>query len=792
MGGEIADVFVELLDKHAVSLAVILDDDPQSNAFALSSLESSGASPWCSGALASLILSAVGQRTILKGAEVQSPFGFVVAMVLWLRVLAASCKTSAAALIQLPVENLRALPNLVLQALNMLGSQQQRFGSQRWLVLLHQALDLLATLVDKHVIDDALTGNTSVLCDLVTPLLQATIAPPVTAPIANPKKQKPAKSSAVEASPALPLLSVLDNQGVVASLLAVASFWAELPGCGTLLEVFVNNMIPWFCTISPRKELTEALSQFLVRTKLVNHVYLKSMEGQSVVTAIIRASSPSSSLVFAQLVSTVSSSSGKLTAATDALLASVVSATSSTSSQHLRDSFLALHAHHSVAEVIDLVVTFCRKQQNISGDAIISRIDHLAIEHSDFKNVVTGVTNELHAIAQKHAADEQKRQSERVAQASCAAQEENLKRQQQAKELNAMRKQYAAMMARRETLSEVAAQRLAHANVALETRNSSRSRTARENLDALRKAEQQAKKNREEALRASVASYRERIAQTRNVTTFLKTLGLSDARAYAVPRELQSRLLSLSPQEVMEYIVHGDAAMPHDLATAAQRYDEREASERQQITFTDEITTSTGVVANGRNQAPSFWELVMADVEQLSSEGQPSSANTTDTTATKGNSFHFRVAPLLDLFNFDGEPDENEEPKSVPKKSLPVRYVKQYLEEPCGQGERTPNDNSVSTTWASLCGFEDALHMVYVAQLKGLVKLEKGFIALTPLGHAYHEDFWDPERSLAVTLARRREAAQAALQFAATESANVDNFDDLDNEDVNWFDDELL
>jgi hypothetical protein len=818
----IADIFVELLDKHAVSLAVILDHEFQSNAFALPPMTSSTTTQWCTRTVASSILSSICRRDILRGAESSTPLGFVVGVILWLRVYiapmnaTASGHTSASLVLDDPIHdsNLRILGHLTLDAVAALGAQQQRLGPQRWLIPLRQVLELMTCLLDTNDMHMLLTQHQRILVEYVSPLLRTATAPPAVISIVaknnSSAKHKAVKNSAEATLPAVPELTVLDSQSLVVALLETVTHWADCASDSSqeltaIWNAAVDALVPWCCITSTRKEVVDAVSSFLVSACLVCHVYLMSSEGRSTIAILIRAPSINVARVIDQLCSPKSTAAGMLTVAVDSLLGSIMSTTTASSIKELRDAFIVLIKHRSVAEVASFIVSFCHRPQSITPDTILNRIECLSSGFAAIDDVVSLAKDELRILTQKQAEVEQQLQAQRVAQASHAVEEERRKRDQQAKELDTMRKQYAAMMARRDKLSQAAAERLASADVAREKLTTSRKTAAHENLNALRNSELQAKKDREAALRSSVASYRERIAQTRNVTTFLKSLGIPDARAFAIPRELQSRLLSLSPQEVMEYIVHGNASMPHDLPTAAQRYEQREASLQQQIIFTDDVFASCTAAADSK-QSPSFWDLVMADVESQQAPGGQAPTTDTNTSgrdpAAQALSFHFRVAPLLDLFTFsnaESEASENDGPPSKPRLSLPVRHVKQHLEQPCGQEGLGSLSDTTSITMASSCGFDDALHMVYAAQQKGLVKLEKGVVVLTPFGHAYHEDFWDPTRSFDAILTHRREAAQAALMLAESSAENHneacdddDDDDAFDDEDVNWFGDELI
>lgn len=338
-------------------------------------------------------------------------------------------------------------------------------------------------------------------------------------------------------------------------------------------------------------------------------------------------------------------------------------------------------------------------------------------------------------------------------------------------EAEALRAARAQAEQKREEVSQEAAVRLAQQHNRQKKEEEQRKAAAQLRLSKLHQEAKALRQTREAALRASVLAYKQRTAKSRDIETFLKRLDIAEARALAVTSQLYHTLDQLSEEQVTEFLVTGSTVVPADM--------EELRKQLQATSLSNEILETP------------FWELVKKDVGSgVHIDVATTSAPPECEPKPPAHSVHYNLSPLLDLFDFEsvegGGGDEGEG-QAPPCRVIPAQLIKKVLDphDACGLESTGYQHSSGALSIPRKHGFDDAMHMVFDAQSRGLVVLEKGTVALTMLGFAYHCAFWDSERSLRVRL--RQMMAQVPLtQPVKTSLADDDGGDDDDGSVSDW------
>lgn len=259
-------------------------------------------------------------------------------------------------------------------------------------------------------------------------------------------------------------------------------------------------------------------------------------------------------------------------------------------------------------------------------------------------------------------------------------------------------------------------------------------------IQTLRERVEMSKECRERERVARFSKFKLHMASTFRVSTYLEHLQLLPSQLMRVREELRGVMSTITPDELLEYLVTGSCAVPTDMLNDVA------------VPFTDE-----GGPTNGPRD---FW-----------SEVQNATHSCTTSTTTLGHStptysFHYRMKLLLDLFCFHGGTEFGGLPNSMPLVRLSVAQ------------RAIPTNELESVGVSSIsAGFEEL-------QARGLVVLQDDTAQLTVLGYRYHFPYYDEDRMLEVRIKENRERVRAALMSQPQSSTiTVEDGGDWDEEE---------
>ncbi|CAD2218046.1 hypothetical protein AGDE_14339 [Angomonas deanei] len=190
----------------------------------------------------------------------------------------------------------------------------------------------------------------------------------------------------------------------------------------------------------------------------------------------------------------------------------------------------------------------------------------------------------------------------------------------------------------------------------------------------------------------------------------MEGLGFASSTILRVKTDLGPALSTISPDDLLEFLVTGEKTVPVDM-----------------ITDDD----SEEVVADTRDTGD-FWSDVMG-------------SGPNRVVQEKKRSFHFRVAPFLDLFCYAGGDEYGSLPTVLPYLRLSI--VKCII---------------ASADVASL-GFKGVEDAFATMKAHGIVTLHNDLAQLTALGFRYHFPFHNEENMLEVQIRRNASAVKDLL-----------------------------
>ncbi|KPI90196.1 hypothetical protein ABL78_0714 [Leptomonas seymouri] len=278
-------------------------------------------------------------------------------------------------------------------------------------------------------------------------------------------------------------------------------------------------------------------------------------------------------------------------------------------------------------------------------------------------------------------------------------------------------------------------------------------------LESLKQNAGYARTQREAARRERFAAYQQRLQGEYRVATFLEHLNLSSARVMEAREALRSVMLTITPDDLLEYLVSGEAKVPSDMMEEGEGDEEAEAHLEGGAAVPDAApaappktsTEAPGCVGERRD----FWAEIMDHAMPVASS-VPSSmlpvvaagaalSPQAPCTAYRRRSFHKRVAPLLDLFFYEDGDEYGTVPDVLPAIRLRI----------------------ASNVWppakTKILGFANLREAFDCMQQRGLVQIRDGVVQLTLLGFRYHFPFHDPEGTLEVHLQEARELVRALV-----------------------------
>ncbi|KPA83288.1 hypothetical protein ABB37_02956 [Leptomonas pyrrhocoris] len=307
--------------------------------------------------------------------------------------------------------------------------------------------------------------------------------------------------------------------------------------------------------------------------------------------------------------------------------------------------------------------------------------------------------------------------------------------------------------------------------------------------ETLKQMAEQSRARREAARRERFAAYQQRLQSEYRVATFLEHLNLSSARVMETRDALRKVIDKITPDDLLEFLVSGEAKVPSDMVEEVEGGDEEdEEDETAAVRAAAAPGTALVTPASVSSEVPrctgerrDFWAEIMdhavpADSVVLS-RVLPVAATTADAappappTAYRQWSFHKRVTPLLDLFFYEDGDEYGKVPEVLPTLRLRV----------------------ASGVWPSAktqtLGFANLREAFDRMRQRGLVQMRDGVVQLTLLGFRYHFPFHDPDGMLEVHLreARERVRALVAHRHAAAEEGNDEA---NESEEEEWNDDE--
>ncbi|CBZ28908.1 conserved hypothetical protein [Leishmania mexicana MHOM/GT/2001/U1103] len=296
-------------------------------------------------------------------------------------------------------------------------------------------------------------------------------------------------------------------------------------------------------------------------------------------------------------------------------------------------------------------------------------------------------------------------------------------------------------------------------------------------LETLRRKAMQSRVDAEAARQHRFDSYRRRLESEYRVSTFLEHLQLSSARVMEVREALRTVLDSITPDDLLEYLVSGKAKVPADMldedddanpageveasganvnkssAESAQRTAERKApacaSPRPQATgerrdFWADVMD--GASLNRGTVSPDDEENSHHRIDEAAPAPAMTTADANVAPARDKRSFHARIAPLMDLFCYDDGDEFGRVPNMLP--ILRLRVASRVWPAPQVQS----------------LGFTDVREAFERMRDRGLVRIQDDVAQLTVLGFRYHYPFHDPEGMLEVHLREARERVRTLVE----------------------------
>ncbi|RNF26410.1 uncharacterized protein Tco025E_01373 [Trypanosoma conorhini] len=250
--------------------------------------------------------------------------------------------------------------------------------------------------------------------------------------------------------------------------------------------------------------------------------------------------------------------------------------------------------------------------------------------------------------------------------------------------------------------------------------------------------------------RERLLRYRERVAMDSRISTFLEHLRLTPSRIMHLLATLRPHLQGMTYDDVLEFVVTGNRKVPSDLLAVDEQKNKlcRDGNARAgEATRSEEEKLSYFA-----DEGPTFWDSVMQLVARQSGDktrdnhvvaGEEEGEGALP-SESYGLSFHRSVSAVLDLFDYTMGASETL-PEPLP--SLNVRGASRVLEKEALTGT----------------GFGNGREALLACQRRGLCVVRDNLCTLTPLGFRYHYPFHDPEQTLGVQLARRRDKARAMM-----------------------------
>ncbi|SCU69431.1 uncharacterized protein TEOVI_000099700 [Trypanosoma equiperdum] len=271
--------------------------------------------------------------------------------------------------------------------------------------------------------------------------------------------------------------------------------------------------------------------------------------------------------------------------------------------------------------------------------------------------------------------------------------------------------------------------------------------------------------------------YRIHFGAISRMSSFLESLQLSSARVMTIMNTLRHYISTMTQDALLEYVVTGNREVPGDIhptdgvgcTIGAKSANVERVPSCESVEDAEHATFG--------NEKPTFWESVMQlvkstaeDVEntddvdnKAKKQSSLTQVATADTALSNGASFHKRVTPILNLFDYSLKRNE------VFPNPLPMVEVRTAM-------RVLPQDTLARTSFTSVY---DAL---LACQERGLCVIRDGSCTLTPLGFRYHVPFHDPNAKLVLQLERRRCEAGAMVARRNMESQGNGECCDAEND----------
>ncbi|CAC9514569.1 conserved hypothetical protein [Leishmania infantum JPCM5] len=296
-------------------------------------------------------------------------------------------------------------------------------------------------------------------------------------------------------------------------------------------------------------------------------------------------------------------------------------------------------------------------------------------------------------------------------------------------------------------------------------------------LETLRRKAMQSRVDAEAARQRRFDSYRRRLESEYRVSTFLEHLQLSSARVMEVREALRTVMDSITPDDLLEYLVSGKAKVPADMLDGDEDVnaaDEIEASggnvDQRTAPSTKRATDPQAPVSPpprppATGERRDFWADVMDGASTNRGTGSPGdedssyhrisetapaptmrTADANVAPAPHNRSFHARIAPLMDLFCYDDGDEFGRVPDMLP--IVRLRMASRVWPAPQVQS----------------LGFTDVRDAFERMRDRGLVCIQDDVAQLTLLGFRYHYPFHDPDGMLEVHLREARERVRALVE----------------------------
>lgn len=274
----------------------------------------------------------------------------------------------------------------------------------------------------------------------------------------------------------------------------------------------------------------------------------------------------------------------------------------------------------------------------------------------------------------------------------------------------------------------------------------------KEAVATLRQQNTQTGAEREAARIARRDRYQERMASLFRVSAFLEHLDLVPTRLMVIRNELHSVIDTISPDELLEFVVTGQRSIPADMVVESDD---------------DRAGGAEGAAADKTVDVTDFWGDVSRDggVEGV----RLMHANVTQATARapeSTHSFHYRLSPLLDLFCYAAGDQPGALPQPLPalKLSLAAKVLPR--------------------SFLAMRGLTSVADGFMKLQERGLVTVQDGRARLSVLGYRYHCPYYNEEGMLEV----RVQANQARIREALLRLRGQQRHQDDDSE--NSYDDD--